>query len=64
MLRVTKGFIMSVASFLLGVWLILVGVTWLTWVTIDIKFLGLLGFITGLVWLIEGAAPFYRKQRQ
>lgn len=48
---------MSIASLLTGIWLILVGATWLTWVNVDIKFLGLLGFITGVVWLVEGVAP-------
>lgn len=48
---------MSISSLLLAVWLILVGVTWLTWVNIDIKFLGLLGFITGILILVEGVHP-------
>lgn len=48
---------MSLGSLLLGIWLILVGVTWLSWVAIDAKFLGLLGFITGLVVLIESYRP-------
>lgn len=48
---------MSLSNLLLGIWLILVGVTWLTWITVDIKVLGLLGFITGLVVLFEGVHP-------
>lgn len=55
---------MSVSNLLLGVWLILVGVTWLTWVVIDTKFLGLLGFITGLAVLFEGARPLTVFKRQ
>lgn len=48
---------MNLSSLLLGIWLILVGATWLTWLSIDIKFLGLLGFITGIVVLIEAWKP-------
>lgn len=48
---------MNLSSLLLGLWLILVGATWLTWLSVDAKFLGLFAFITGLVWLIEGVHP-------
>lgn len=48
---------MSLASLLLGIWLILVGVDWLAWVAISTKFLGLLAFITGLLWLISAYHP-------
>lgn len=48
---------MSIASLLLAIWLILVGATWLTWLSIDSKALGLLAFITGVVWLIDGFRP-------
>lgn len=48
---------MSVSNILLGIWLILVGATWLTWITVDVKFLGLLAFITGIVILVEGFHP-------
>lgn len=48
---------MNLSSLLLGVWLILVGATWLTWINVDVKFLGLFAFITGIVWLIEGFKP-------
>lgn len=48
---------MSLSSLLLGVWLILVGATWLTWIDVSAKFLGLFAFITGIVWLIEGFHP-------
>ncbi len=48
---------MSLSNLLLGAWLILVGVTWLAWVAIDVKFLGLLGFIAGLAVLLQGYLP-------
>lgn len=48
---------MSLSSLLLGVWLILVGATWLTRLSIDLKFLGLFAFITGIVWLLEAYRP-------
>jgi hypothetical protein len=48
---------MSLSSLLLAVWLILVGITWLAWVVISTQLLGLLAFITGLVWLLESAHP-------
>lgn len=52
---------MNIPNLLLGLWLILVGVDWLTWVSIDIKVLGLLGFITGLVVLIMGSGINWRN---
>ncbi len=51
------------SSLFLGIWLLLVGVDWLGWVTIDIKILGLLAFVTGIVWLIEGAYPYVKDKR-
>lgn len=48
---------MSVASLLLAIWLILVGATWLTWLSIDPKALGLLAFITGIVWIVDSVHP-------
>lgn len=48
---------MSIANLLLAIWLILVGATWLTWVSIDQKFLGLLGFIVGIVILVDAFHP-------
>lgn len=56
---------LSLSHLLLGIWLILVGITWLTWVLIDIKFLGLWAFVTGIIWLIEGTVHpivIYRRQ--
>lgn len=51
-----------ISNILLGIWLILVGVTWLTWIVIDAKILGLLGFVTGIVILVEGFNPSIFKR--
>lgn len=51
-----------ISSFLLGLWLILVGSSWLSWITVDIKLLGLLGFITGIVILIEAVYPAWSRK--
>lgn len=48
---------MSISSLLLGIWLILVGATWLTWISVDSKFLGLFAFITGIIILIDNWRP-------
>lgn len=48
---------MSISNLLLALWLILVGATWLTWITVDNKVLGLLGFIVGLVILVDSFHP-------
>lgn len=48
---------MSIAGFLTGIWLILVGASWLGWINVSLNFLGLLGFVTGIVWIVEGVAP-------
>lgn len=53
---------MSISSLLLAVWLILVGVDWLSWVSIDPKLLGLLAFITGILWLVESYHPLTLKR--
>jgi uncharacterized membrane protein len=50
-----------ISSLLLGIWLILVGVSGLGWITIDVKILGLLAFVTGLVILIEGVRPILKR---
>lgn len=52
-----------VSSLLLGVFLILVGVSWIGWVVIDVKILGLLAFVTGLLILIEGINPTIFRRR-
>lgn len=43
---------------LLALWLILVGLLWLTWITINTKLLGGLALVTGILMLIEGYHPF------
>jgi hypothetical protein len=48
---------MSISALLLSVWLILVGATWLGWIAVDGKFLGLWAFVTGIVWLVEQFHP-------
>jgi uncharacterized membrane protein len=54
---------MSLGNLLLGIWLILVGISWMAWVTISIKFLGIWAFVTGIVILVEGYHPIivYRR---
>lgn len=52
---------MSVSGILLGIWLLLVGSSWLNWLTVDVKFLGLLAFITGILFLVESVHPFIRR---
>lgn len=54
---------MSLSTLLLGVWLILVGITWLAWVSISLTFLGVWAFVTGIVLLVEGVHPIivYRR---
>lgn len=55
---------LSLSQLLLGVWLILVGITWLGWVAISTHFLGLWAFVSGIVVLVETAHPLviYRRQ--
>lgn len=53
---------MSIGSLFLAVWLILVGVSWLAWITVDVKFLGLLGFITGILFLVDSFHPIIIKR--
>lgn len=48
---------MSISNLLLAVWLVLVGATWLTWLSIDAKALGLLAVITGIVMLVDYVHP-------
>jgi hypothetical protein len=42
---------------LLALWLILIGLLWLTWITINMKLLGGLAVVTGVLVLIEGVHP-------
>lgn len=51
-----------IGNLLLAIWLILVGATWLTWISVDSKFLGLLGFITGIVILVAGVYPSIKER--
>lgn len=54
---------MSLGQLLLGLWLLLVGITWMTWVSISTQFLGGLAAVTGLIWLVESVHPItiYRR---
>lgn len=54
---------MSLSQLLLAVWLILVGLVWLGWVTVSSKLLGGLALVTGILWLVEGYHPItvYRR---
>jgi len=57
---------MSLSQLLLAVWLILVGMTWMGWVSISTTFLGVWAFVTGIVWLLEAYRPItvYRRPPQ
>jgi hypothetical protein len=46
---------MSVSALLIGLFLVMYGVTSLHWVTISAEVLGLVAFIAGLAVLFEGA---------
>jgi DMSO reductase anchor subunit len=48
---------MSLSHLLAAVWFILVGITWLGWVAIGTRFLGIWALITGIVWLVEAWQP-------
>ena len=54
---------MSLGQLLLGVFLVLLAVTWLGWVAISLQFLGIWALVTGIVWLVEGVHPLtvYRR---
>lgn len=56
---------MSLGSLLLAVFLILVGISWLGWVTISLTFLGVWAFVTGIVLLLESYHPIeiWRRNR-
>lgn len=53
---------MTLSNLLLGIWLILVGSTWLGWVGVSIKFLGLWAFVTGVVILVDSFHPINLKR--
>jgi uncharacterized membrane protein len=52
---------MNLPNLLTGIWFLLVGVVWLGWINIDIKILGLLAFIIGIVWLVDGTRGYWHK---
>lgn len=49
---------MSLSHLLLALWLIMVGLAWLGWVAISIKFLGGWALVTGIILLLEAASVF------
>jgi hypothetical protein len=53
---------MSIGAFLAGLWFILIGVDFLAWVNIDIKLIGLLAFIVGIIWLVDCFHPLTIKR--
>lgn len=55
---------MSLSTILLGVFLILLGISWLGWVAISITFLGIWAFVTGIVILVDGFSPITVWKRQ
>lgn len=55
---------MSLSTLLLGVFLILLAITWLAWVTISVKFLGIWALVTGIVILLEAYHPITVYKRQ
>lgn len=48
---------MSLGSLALSVWLILVGLEWLTWITVSAKFLGAWALVTGILLIVEHWRP-------
>lgn len=48
---------MGLSTLLAAIWFILVGITWLGWVTISSQFLGGFALVVGIVWLVEGWHP-------
>lgn len=48
---------MSLSHVLTAIWFILVGITWLGWITISATFLGGFALVVGIVWLVEGYRP-------
>ena len=48
---------MSLSNLLAAVWFILVGINWLGWFTLDLRFLGAWALATGIVWLLEAWHP-------
>lgn len=48
---------MSLTHLLTALFFILLGITWIGWVAISIVFLGILSFVVGVLWLVEGYRP-------
>lgn len=48
---------MSLGTILLAIWLILLGITFLTWVNISYQFLGGFAAVVGIILLVEGYHP-------
>lgn len=48
---------MSLSHLLAAIWFILIGITWLAWVSLSLKFLGIWALVTGIVWLVESYRP-------
>lgn len=48
---------MALSHLLLGAFLIVLGISWLGWVTVSATFLGVFALITGIVWLVEAWHP-------
>lgn len=48
---------MSLTHLLTALWFLLLGITWLGWVSISITFLGGLAAIVGILWLVENVHP-------
>ena len=53
----------NIGNLLLAIFLILVGATWLTWITVDSKVLGLLAFIVGVIILVMGVYPYVNRDK-
>lgn len=54
---------MNLSQLLLGIWLLLLGITWLGWVAISTQFLGGLAALTGLLVLFESVHPVVLYKR-
>lgn len=52
---------MSLSSVLLGIWLVLVGLSWAGIVSIGTSFLGFWALISGVLWLIELYHPLWKR---
>lgn len=48
---------LTLSQLFLGALLILLGITWMGWVTIAPLFIGIMAFVTGILVLIDGVHP-------